>query len=226
MEWWTETNRGLDWLGKAALLSTSLSVPGFVRYLADKTEAVPIITAVTTTLPPTAAAAIIAYRAYRKLSLSLWFIVGTIIGTAAATAALGIAGGGGVREAFVKIRTAPADCYDIGGFSACLPDGATTYDTPTSLPDLLFRLAAVYWHLWGFWGIFMAVAVGWFLGWFLARRVVAVIARRREQPATETESSRLKPTGAAAESRCLRCRGSLAEGARYCSACGQATPTA
>jgi hypothetical protein len=41
-EWWTETNRGIGWLGKAVLLSTSVSVPGFVRYLADKTEAVPI----------------------------------------------------------------------------------------------------------------------------------------------------------------------------------------
>jgi hypothetical protein len=73
-EWWTETNRGIGWLGKAVLLSTSVSVPGFVRYLADKTEAVPIYQALTTTLPLTAAAAIIAYRGNRKLSLSLGFI--------------------------------------------------------------------------------------------------------------------------------------------------------
>jgi hypothetical protein len=70
-EWWTETNRGIGWLGKAVLLSTSVSVPGLVRYLADKTEAVPIYQALTTTLPPTATAAIIAYRGYRKLSLPM-----------------------------------------------------------------------------------------------------------------------------------------------------------
>ncbi|MDT5400710.1 MAG: hypothetical protein QOK33_3941 [Mycobacterium sp.] len=112
-EWWTETNRGIGWLGKAVLLSTSVSVPGLVRYLADKTETVPIYQALTTTLPLTAAAAIIAYRGYRKLSLSLGFIAAAVIGTAAATAVLGIAGGGGVREAFVHVRTAPAECFGL-----------------------------------------------------------------------------------------------------------------
>lgn len=202
-------------LGKALLLSTSLSVPGFVRYLADKTEAVPIYQALTTTLPLTAAAAIIAYRGYRKLSLSPGIIAAAIIGTAATTAAVGIAGGGGVREAFLRVRTAPDECFEVQSFSACLP-GATTYDTPHSLPDVLVRLGMVYWHLWGFWGIFTAIAVGWFLGWFLARQVVGFIARRRApQP---------KAAGPADGSKCLGCGAALAPANRFCPECGRARP--
>jgi hypothetical protein len=223
-EWWTETNRGIGWLGKAVLLSTSVSVPGLVRYLADKTEAVPIYQALTTTLPLTAAAAIIAYRGYRKLSLSLGFIAAAVVGTAAATAVLGIAGGGGVREAFVHVRTAPSECFDVQGFSTCLP-GATTYDTPQSLPEVLVRLATVYWHLWGFWGIFTAIAVGWFLGWFLARQVVGAIARRRAPQTTPASSSpQPESTGPAVETECLRCDAPLAPMDRFCSACGHARP--
>jgi hypothetical protein len=222
--WWTETNRGIGRLGKALLFSTSLSVPGFVRYLADKTEAVPIYQALTTTLPLTAAAAIIAYRGYRKLSLSPGLIAVTVIGTAAATAVLGIAGGGGVREAFINVRTAPSECFDVQGFSTCLP-GATTYDGPHSLPEVLVRLVTVYWHLWGFWGIFTAIVIGWFLGWFLARQVVGFIARRRApQPAAATSSPQRESTGPAVESKCLRCGAPLGPADRFCSACGQAKP--
>jgi hypothetical protein len=223
-EWWKGTSRGLGLLGTAVFLST-LSIPGIVRHLADQTQATTIFTAVSTMLPPTAAAAIISYRAYRKLSLSPAFIAGTFVGTAAVTAALGIAGGGAVREAFINVRTAPASCYQVQGISACLP-GAATYDTPTSLPELLFRLVKLYWILWGISGIATAIAVGWFLGWFFARRVVDVIAKRKSQPPNASSPSPPpEPGDAATESRCERCGAGLARAARFCSACGQATPT-
>jgi len=177
-EWWEGTNRGLGRMGLAVTLS-SLSIPGIFRSLADQHGALTITDAIVTTLPLTAAAAIIAYCAHREISLSPIDLVGIFVSTAFATAVLGIGGGGQVRDVFFSVPHGPDACFkDLFGAQKCLPGQE---DFSQRLPGLIVssvRLVKLYWQLWGPSGLISAAAVGWFLGWFWARRVIGVLGPR------------------------------------------------
>lgn len=174
-EWWRATNRDLGHLGLAVTLS-SLSIPGIIRSWADQHSVFTITNAISTTLPLTAAAAIITYCAYRKITLSGVAIVYIFVLTALATALLGVGGGGPVREVFLHVRRAPSNCFEFQG-THCF-SGATQPEPAASLPQLVIRLVKLYWNLWGVSGILSAVAVGWFLGRFWARRVIGALGLR------------------------------------------------